>query len=125
MFMFIPWSRFAQYSLTLGPSSDRSAFLTWLLLTGTAPIAQAKSPITLLFHDFSATKNETLCWHVDMSIIPSTNWFAWLPTKIAGPSMGMFWRPVVSMEEKKMERIEWKKTEVGVVVRGEGGQGLI
>lgn len=28
--------------------------------------------------------------------------------------MGMFWRPVVSIEEKKIERIEWKKTGGGL-----------
>ena len=73
---------------------------------------------------------------VIMTRMPSTNWFWWLPeknpqkptqqgkkgekgrvhapTKMTGPSLGMFSKPVTSMEEKKMDRMDEKNVFTAV-----------
>jgi len=47
-----------------------------------------------------------------MSMIPSANWLQWLPTKMTGPSSGIFFTPMTSTELKKTVWIACRKARV-------------
>jgi hypothetical protein len=72
------------------------------------PQARAKSPISGFCMLFSATRNPTRLGVVIKMTAPSTNWFMWLPVKITGPCSGMFCLPSTSIDEKNIDRMEWK-----------------
>ena len=72
------------------------------------PHARANSPMSDFCIHFSATRKPTLLGVVMRMTAPSTNWFMWLPVKITGPCSGIFCLPRTSIDEKNIDRMEWK-----------------